>query len=102
MVVENIEDQHTMVAADKSRTIGTKEVPTVLDPAQAGGVRVVPEAGKTKPPTASIVAERVTRKASVGRRRPTPIKTSWAKHRENGSDHTSLKARTKLEWVLHL
>ena len=47
-----------MVAAHKRKSIGTEEVPTVMDPPRLGGFRVVSDAEKIKPLIASIVVER--------------------------------------------
>ena len=66
MVVEEEADQLAMVATDKSRTKGTKEVPIAMDPPRAREVKVVPKADKAKPPIAGIVAQKVTSRASNG------------------------------------
>ena len=69
VVVVDTVDQYTMVAADKRKTRGTEEVPTTVDPPQVGGVTVVPEANRKKPPTVGIVARKVRWKVSDGKRR---------------------------------
>ena len=68
VVVVDAVDRHTMVAVDMSKTIGTEEVLTSVDPPRAGGVKVMLEAGKTKPLIVGIVVKRATKRASVGRR----------------------------------
>ena len=64
--------RHAMEAASKTRAEGTKIVPIVLlDPPQAGGVKVVPETGYQKLiQNAGIVARMATEKVSAGRSVP--------------------------------
>ena len=64
-----------MVAAGKSKTEGTKNVPIAIpDPPQAGGVKAAPEAGKQRlTRNSSIVVKRATEKVSAGR--SVPIRT---------------------------
>ena len=82
--------------ADKTKKEGTKEVlKGVLNPRQAGGVKVTPEIGKQRPTrNAGIVARRTTRRASAGRnalirKNPDPD----GPNKEISSDHTTLKDR---------
>ena len=56
-----------MEMADKSRTKGTEEVPTMVDPPRARGGRLVLGAGMGKPQIVGTVAGRATRRVSVGR-----------------------------------
>ena len=62
MVVEDEVNWPTMEVANESRTRGTMDVPTILDPPRAGGVRVVPRADKERSQTASIVAGRAKKR----------------------------------------
>ena len=65
-----------MEAAGKSRNGGTMSVPiAVLGLPQAGGLKAVPEAGKTNPlQNVGTVARRATEKASAGG--SVPIRTN--------------------------
>ena len=67
-----------------SRIKGTIGVPTTMDPSQAGGVRVVSEAGKGKPLTAIIVARKATKRVSAGKRRLIQTK-STLRHDRDGT-----------------
>ena len=74
-VVEEV-GRHAMEAAGKSRNGGTMSVPTAVPGLpQAGGVKAVPEAGKTNPlRNAGTVAKKATGKASAGE--SVPIRTN--------------------------
>ena len=74
-VVEDV-GRHAMEAAGKSRNEGTMSVLTAVPGLpQAGGVKAVPEAGKTNPlRNVGTVAKRATWKASVGE--SVPIRTN--------------------------
>ena len=88
--------RHAIEAANRSRLRGIIEMPTTVDPPQAGGFRVAPDAGKMKPLIAGIVARRVTRRASVERNR-----LIWTKPiLRDGNDRTTLKAQVQSvgEW----
>ena len=91
-----------MEAPDTSKIKGTKEVPTVVDSPQVGGVRVVLGAGKGKPQNVGIVVGRATRRASVERNRLIRTKTDQAKAAPRDiRDRTTSKAQSRPEQVLH-
>ena len=68
--------RHAMEAAGKSKNDDTEIVPTAVPGIpQAGGVKAVPEAGKTNPHrNTGTVAKRATKKASAGE--SAPIRTN--------------------------
>ena len=74
-VVEEV-GRHAMEAAGKSRNEGTMSVPTtILGLPQVGGIKAVPEAGKTEPlRNAGTMTKRATWKASA--RESVPIRTN--------------------------
>ena len=101
MVVVDVQDRHTMEAADMSRTRGTTEVPiTIVDPPRGGGVKVAPRAGKIESSTTTIVARRAIGKANVGRRRPIQTKANQAEPMDNKNRSTQ-RSQGKLEWDPH-
>ena len=83
------------MAADKSRREGKEVVPTaVLDPPQAGGVKLEPETGKPRSKrNIGIVAGRVTDRASVGRSASIPTNLD--------PDPEKLKTRKSSMLALH-
>ena len=72
MGMEDEVDWNAMVAANKSRVKGITGMPiVVLDRPQVGRVKVASETGKEGPKwNASIVAGRVTGRASTGKSAP--------------------------------
>ena len=64
--------RNAMVASDKSRKEGTKEVPiSIPDPPHGGEVKAAPEIGKQRLTwNACIVVRRATRRVSAGRSAP--------------------------------
>ena len=90
--------RNAMVASDKSRKEGTKEVPiSIPDPPHGGEVKAAPEIGKQRLTwNACIVVRRATRRVSAGRsapirKEPDPEMVPDAPTREIGSGRTTPK-----------
>ena len=97
----DVVNRHAMVAVNKSITIGTKEVPTSVNPPRVGGVKVVPEASKIKPLTVGIMVERATRRGSVGTNMLTQTKPDEVEPTlRDDTDRATLKAQEEPERAL--